>query len=142
MENENKFNVGNYVILRGNCSYNRNVSTGKTGVLLCHGRYSCDDAERNTDLVVILEPVQKLIKYRTYRDGQMRDVEEWHSMVRVMSTKTKNIYEVDTDWADSINKNEYQKHLDRAVEMAALHDIMNEMVDDLYDTDPMFDYHW
>lgn len=139
----NNFTVGNYVILRGNCSYNRNVGTGKTGVLLCHGRYSCDDAERDADLVIIMEPVRKCVKFRTYRDDRMQDVEEWHSMVRVMSTKTNNVYEVDTDWADAFTKAEYNEHLEYAIEMAAFDDIINEMMDDLYDDGPMWDdYPW
>ena len=138
---ETNFTVGNYVILRGNCSYNRNVGTGKTGVLLCHGRYSCDEAERNADLVIIMEPVRKRVKFRTYRDGRMRDVEEWHSMVRVMSTKTNNVYEVDTAWADTITKAEYNEHLECAMKMAAFNDIINEMMENAYDDDPMCDYY-
>lgn len=123
---KNDFKIGNYVILRGNCSYNRNVGTGKTDVLLCHGRYSCDEAERDADLVIIKEPVRRLVKYRTYRDERIQDVEEWKSMVRVLSTKTRNVYEVDTAWANSFSKEEYHAHLMFTNLMAAMHDALDE----------------
>lgn len=138
---ETNFNVGNYVILRGNCSYNKNVGTGEQGVLLCHGMYSCDEAERNADLVIIMAPVRKCVKFRTYRDGRIQDVEEWHSMVRVMSTKTNNIYEVDTAWADAVTKEEYADRLECAIMMSELNDEMTRLLEEELDNELM-DYPW
>lgn len=58
-----------------------------------------------------------------------------------MSTKTNNVYEVDTDWADAITKAEYNERLECAMKMAAFNDIINEMMENAYDDDPMCDYY-
>ena len=109
----NLFNFGDYVILTSNCIYNKNITTGRYNVYLCHGKYSMDDNERDADLRVIIEPKIKSITCEQFIDGEFKNVTVNKNMVTVISSKTNNIYELDTDWARSFkDENEYRQNLE------------------------------
>ena len=128
----NLFNFGDYVILVGNCSYNRNVTTGKHNVYLCHGKYSMQDNERDADLRVIIEPKIKSITCKQFVDGEFKDITLNKNMVTVISSKTNNIYEVDVDWARSYkDENEYKQNLELKIILANFEDeVLNNLDED------------
>ena len=131
----NLFNFGDYVILTSNCSYNKNVTTGKCNVYLCHGKYSMQDNERDADLRVIIEPKSKTINCEQFIEGELKNVTVNKNMVTVISSKTNNIYEVDTDWARSFkDKNEYRQNLELKIKFANFVDeVFNNLDEDYYE---------
>ena len=131
----NLFNFGDYVILTGNCSYNKNVTTGKCNVYLCHGKYSMQGNERDADLRVIIEPKSKTVKCEQFIEGKLKNVTVNKNMVTVISSKTNNIYEVDTDWARSFkDENEYRQNLELKIKFANFVDeVFNNLDEDYYE---------
>lgn len=102
--NSNDIKVGDKIFLRSNCSYNTCVDTGKEGVLLIPGKYSCEDDEQKAVFVCILPPFDKVVDVNMWDDKDfLPAIKETKKMIRVMSTVTKKCYEVDTEWCDVIN---------------------------------------
>lgn len=104
-----QFKVGDMVFLRSNTSYNKNVATGKTALLI-PGPYSCEKDEQNTTLVCVVAPYEKTILVNRYwSDVGYRPTKEVHKMIRVFSTATKKCYEIDAEFADIIqDKKDYE----------------------------------
>lgn len=101
-----EFKIGDLVFLRSNTSYNINVETGKS-VLLIPGIHSCEKDEMNTKLICIIPIFKKEILVERYiSDYGFRKQKEIHNMIRVMSTDTRKVYDIDADWADVIKSEE------------------------------------
>lgn len=105
-----EFKIGDLVFLRSNTSYNINVETGKSALLI-PGIYSCEKDEMNTKLVCIIPTFKKEILVKRYSDDYgFRKQKEIHNMIRVMSTDTRKVYDIDADWADAIkSEDEYNE---------------------------------
>lgn len=134
----NNVQIGDYAILRGNCGYNRNVRNGKP-VLLCVGLHSCDENEQGTTLKVIMKPFDKVITDKVYHPDlgfikERRNV----TFVRVISTKTGEVYDVDLEWTDIFHdKKTYSQGLefhmlDSALNEAFLQDWMDDPTEDMF----------
>lgn len=101
-----EFKIGDLVFLRSNTSYNINVETGKSALLI-PGIHSCDKDEMNTKLICIIPIFKKEILVERYNsDYGFRKQKEIHNMIRVMSTDTRKVYDIDADWADVIKSEE------------------------------------
>ncbi len=131
-----EFKIGDLVFLRSNTSYNINVETGKS-VLLIPGIHSCEKDEMNTKLICIIPIFKKEILVERYiSDYGFRKQKEIHNMIRVMSTDTRKVYDIDADWADAIkSEDEYNERrefqiLDNAIQEEFL-DLCDE-IDDEY----------
>ena len=103
-----EFKIGDLVFLRSNTSYNINVETGKSALLI-PGIHSCEKDEMNTKLICIIPIFKKEILVERYNsDYGFRKQKEIHNMIRVMSTDTRKVYDIDADWADVIkSEDEY-----------------------------------
>ena len=131
-----EFKIGDLVFLRSNTSYNINVETGKS-VLLIPGIHSCEKDEMNTKLICLIPIFKKEILVERYiSDYGFRKQKEIHNMIRVMSTDTRKVYDIDADWADAIkSEDEYNERrefqiLDNAIQEEFL-DLCDE-IDDEY----------
>lgn len=129
-----EFKIGDLVFLRSNTSYNINVETGKS-VLLIPGIHSCAKDEMNTKLICIIPIFKKEILVERYiSDYGFRKQKEIHNMIRVMSTDTRKVYDIDADWADAIkSEDEYNERrefqiLDNAIQEEFL-DLCDEIDD-------------
>lgn len=129
-----EFKIGDLVFLRSNTSYNINVETGKH-VLLIPGIHSCEKDEMNTKLICIIPTFKKeIIVERYISDYGFRKQKEIHNMIRVMSTETRKVYDIDADWADAIkSEDEYNERrefqiLDNAIQEEFL-DLCDEIDD-------------
>ena len=101
-----EFKIGDLVFLRSNAPYNINVETGKSALLI-PGMYSCEKDEMNTKLICIIPIFKKEILVERYNsDYGFRKQKEIHNMIRVMSTDTRKVYDIDADWADVIKSEE------------------------------------
>lgn len=101
-----EFKIGDLVFLRSNTSYNINVETGKSALLI-PGIHSCDKDEMNTKLICIIPIFKKEILVKRYNsDYGFRKQKEIHNMIRVMSTDTRKVYDIDADWTDVIKSEE------------------------------------
>ena len=130
-----EFKIGDLVFLRSNTSYNINVETGKSALLI-PGIHSCEKDEMNTKLICIIPIFKKEILVERYiSDYGFRTQKEIHNMIRVMSTNTRKVYDIDADWADAIkSEDEYNERrefqiLDDAINNEFL-DLCDEMDDD------------
>lgn len=105
-----EFKIGDLVFLRSNTSYNINVETGKPALLI-PGIHSCEKDEMNTKLICIIPIFKKEILVERYiSDYGFRKQKEIHNMIRVMSTDTRKVYDIDADWADAIkSEDEYNE---------------------------------
>ena len=117
-----EFKIGDLVFLRSNTSYNINVETGKSALLI-PGIHSCEKDEMNTKLICIIPIFKKEILVERYNsDYGFRKQKEIHNMIRVMSTDTRKVYDIDADWADAIkSEDEYNERrefqiLDNAIQ--------------------------
>ena len=117
-----EFKIGDLVFLRSNTSYNINVETGKSALLI-PGIHSCEKDEMNTKLICIIPIFKKEILIERYNsDYGFRKQKEIHNMIRVMSTDTRKVYDIDADWADAIkSEDEYNERrefqiLDNAIQ--------------------------
>lgn len=129
-----EFKIGDLVFLRSNTSYNINVETGKS-VLLIPGIHSCEKDEMNTKLICIIPIFKKEILVERYiSDYGFRKQKEIHNMIRVMSTDTRKVYDIDADWTDAIkSEDEYNERrefqiLDNAIQEEFL-DLCDEIDD-------------
>ena len=125
-----EFKIGDLVFLRSNTSYNINVETGKSALLI-PGIHSCEKDEMNTKLICIIPIFKKEILVERYiSDYGFRTQKEIHNMIRVMSTDTRKVYDIDADWADVIkSEDEYNERR----EFQILDDAINNEFLDLCD---------
>ena len=127
-----EFKIGDLVFLRSNTSYNINVETGKS-VLLIPGIHSCEKDEMNTKLICIIPIFKKEILVERYNsDYGFRKQKEIHNMIRVMSTDTRKVYDIDADWADVIkSEDEYNKRREFQILDNAIQDKFLDLCDEI-----------
>lgn len=127
-----EFKIGDLVFLRSNTSYNINVETGKSALLI-PGIHSCDKDEMNTKLICIIPIFKKEILVERYiSDYGFRKQKEIHNMIRVMSTDTRKVYDIDADWADVIkSEEEYNERREFQILVNALQDKFLDLCDEI-----------
>lgn len=127
-----EFKIGDLVFLRSNTSYNINVETGKS-VLLIPGIHSCEKDEMNTKLICIIPIFKKEILVERYNsDYGFRKQKEIHNMIRVMSTDTRKVYDIDADWADAIkSEQEYNERREFQILDNAIQDEFLDLCDEI-----------
>ena len=127
-----EFKIGDLVFLRSNTSYNINVETGKS-TLLIPGIHSCEKDEMNTKLICIIPIVKKEILVKRYNsDYGFRKQKEIHNMIRVMSTDTRKVYDIDADWADVIkSEDEYNERREFQILDNAIQDKFLDLCDEM-----------
>lgn len=126
------FKIGDLVFLRSNTSYNINVETGKSALLI-PGIHSCDKDEMNTKLICIIPIFKKEILVERYNsDYGFRKQKEIHNMIRVMSTDTRKVYDIDADWADVIkSEEEYNERREFQILDNAIQDKFLDLCDEI-----------
>ncbi len=127
-----EFKIGDLVFLRSNTSYNINVETGKSALLI-PGIHSCEKDEMNTKLICIIPIFKKEILVERYNsDYGFRKQKEIHNMIRVMSTDTRKVYDIDADWADVIkSEDEYNKRREFQILDNAIQDKFLDLCDEI-----------
>lgn len=127
-----EFKIGDLVFLRSNTSYNINVETGKSALLI-PGIHSCEKDEMNTKLICIIPIFKKEILVERYNsDYGFRKQKEIHNMIRVMSTDTRKVYDIDADWADVIkSEDEYNERREFQILVNALQDKFLDLCDEI-----------
>lgn len=127
-----EFKIGDLVFLRSNTSYNINVETGKSALLI-PGIHSCDKDEMNTKLICIIPIFKKEILVERYNsDYGFRKQKEIHNMIRVMSTDTRKVYDIDADWTDVIkSEDEYNKRREFQILDNAIQDKFLDLCDEI-----------
>ena len=127
-----EFKIGDLVFLRSNTSYNINVETGKSALLI-PGIHSCDKDEMNTKLICIIPIFKKEILVERYNsDYGFRKQKEIHNMIRVMSTDTRKVYDIDADWADAIkSEQEYNERREFQILDNAIQDKFLDLCDEI-----------
>ena len=127
-----EFKIGDLVFLRSNTSYNINVETGKSALLI-PGIHSCEKNEMNTKLICIIPIFKKEILVERYiSDYGFRKQKEIHNMIRVMSTDTRKVYDIDADWADVIkSEDEYNKRREFQILDNAIQDKFLDLCDEI-----------
>ena len=127
-----EFKIGDLVFLRSNTSYNINVETGKSALLI-PGIHSCDKDEMNTKLICIIHIFKKEILVERYNsDYGFRKQKEIHNMIRVMSTDTRKVYDIDADWADVIkSEEEYNERREFQILDNAIQDKFLDLCDEI-----------
>ena len=121
-----EFKIGDLVFLRSNTSYNINVETGKSALLI-PGIHSCEKDEMNTKLICIIPIFKKEILVERYNsDYGFRKQKEIHNMIRVMSTDTRKVYDIDADWTDVIkSEDEYNERREFQILDNAIQDFLD-----------------
>lgn len=127
-----EFKIGDLVFLRSNTSYNINVETGKSALLI-PGIHSCDKDEMNTKLICIIPIFKKEILVERYNsDYGFRMQKEIHNMIRVMSTDTRKVYDIDADWAEVIkSEEEYNERREFQILDNAIQDKFLDLCDEI-----------
>ena len=127
-----EFKIGDLVFLRSNTSYNINVETGKSALLI-PGIHSCDKDEMNTKLICIIPIFKKEILVERYNsDYGFRKQKEIHNMIRVISTDTRKVYDIDADWADVIkSEDEYNERREFQILDNAIQDKFLDLCDEI-----------
>ena len=127
-----EFKIGDLVFLRSNTSYNINVETGKSALLI-PGIHSCEKDEMNTKLICIIPIFKKEILVEQYNsDYGFRKQKEIHNMIRVMSTDTRKVYDIDADWADVIkSEDEYNERREFQILDNAIQDEFLDLCDEI-----------
>ena len=127
-----EFKIGDLVFLRSNTSYNINVETGKSALLI-PGIHSCEKDEMNTKLICIVPIFKKEILVERYNsDYGFRKQKEIHNMIRVMSTDTRKVYDIDADWADVIkSEDEYNERREFQILDNAIQDEFLDLCDEI-----------
>ena len=127
-----EFKIGDLVFLRSNTSYNINVETGKPALLI-PGIHSCEKDEMNTKLICIIPIFKKEIIVERYNsDYGFRKQKEIHNMIRVMSTDTRKVYDIDADWADVIkSEDEYNERREFQILDNAIQDKFLDLCDEI-----------
>lgn len=114
----NNIKVGDFVIVRSNNSVNHEVGKSKEAYLTIGYR---DKIEDGADFVCIIasHPMKRFFKekfnYKTCRFE--KNVTIHFNGIRIMSTKTKKIYDVDADWYSGYapNSKEYKEAVGFAI---------------------------
>ena len=128
----NNIKVGDFVIVRSNNSVNHEVGKSKEVNLTIGYR---DKIEEDADFVCIIEPrpmkrfFKEKFNYKTSRFE--KNVTVHFNGVRIMSTKTKKIYDVDADLCSGYAPN--SKEYKYAVGFAYLDKIMKDRFLEDYD---------
>lgn len=127
-----EFKIGDLVFLRSNTSYNINVETGKSALLI-PGIHSCEKDEMNTKLICIIPIFKKEILVERYNsDYGFRKQKEIHNMIRIMSTDTRKVYDIDADWADVIkSEDEYNERREFQILDNAIQDKFLDLCDEI-----------
>lgn len=127
-----EFKIGDLVFLRSNTSYNINVETGKSALLI-PGIHSCEKDEMNTKLICIIPIFKKEILVERYNsDYGFRKQKEIHNMIRVMSTDTRKVYDIDADWTDVIkSEDEYNERREFQILDNAIQDKFLDLCDEI-----------
>ena len=127
-----EFKIGDLVFLRSNTSYNINVETGKHALLI-PGIHSCEKDEMNTKLICIIPIFKKEILVERYNSYYgFRKQKEIHNMIRVMSTDTRKVYDIDADWADVIkSEDEYNERREFQILDNAIQDKFLDLCDEI-----------
>lgn len=127
-----EFKIGDLVFLRSNTSYNINVETGKSALLI-PGIHSCEKDEMNTKLICIIPIFKKEILVERYNsDYGFRKQKEIHNMIRVISTDTRKVYDIDADWADVIkSEDEYNERREFQILDNAIQDEFLDLCDEI-----------
>ena len=127
-----EFKIGDLVFLRSNTSYNINVETGKSALLI-PGIHSCEKDEMNTKLICIIPIFKKEILVERYNsDYGFRKQKEIHNMIRVISTDTRKVYDIDADWADAIkSEEEYNERREFQILDNAIQDKFLDLCDEI-----------
>ena len=127
-----EFKIGDLIFLRSNTSYNINVETGKSALLI-PGIHLCEKDEMNTKLICIIPIFKKEILVERYNsDYGFRKQKEIHNMIRVMSTDTRKVYDIDADWADVIkSEDEYNKRREFQILDNAIQDKFLDLCDEI-----------
>ena len=127
-----EFKIGDLVFLRSNTSYNINVETGKSALLI-PGIHSCEKDEMNTKLICIIPIFKKEILVERYNsDYGFRKQKEIHNMIRVMSTDTRKVYDIDADWANVIkSEDEYNERREFQILDNAIQDEFLDLCDEI-----------
>ena len=127
-----EFKIGDLVFLRSNTSYNINVETGKSALLI-PGIHSCEKDEMNTKLICIIPIFKKEILVERYNsDYGFRKQKEIHNMIRVMSTDTRKVYDIDADWVDVIkSEDEYNERREFQILDNAIQDEFLDLCDEI-----------
>lgn len=127
-----EFKIGDLVFLRSNTSYNINVETGKSALLI-PGIHSCEKDEMNTKLICIIPIFKKEILVERYiSDYGFRKQKEIHNMIRVMSTDTRKVYDIDADWTDVIkSEDEYNERREFQILDNAIQDKFLDLCDEI-----------
>ena len=127
-----EFKIGDLVFLRSNTSYNINVETGKSALLI-PGIHSCEKDEMNTKLICIIPIFKKEILVERYNsDYGFRKQKEIHNMIRVMSTDTRKVYDIDADWANVIkSEDEYNERREFQILDNAIQDKFLDLCDEI-----------
>lgn len=128
----NNINVGDFVIVRSNNSVNREVGKSKEAYLTIGYR---DKIEDGADFVCIIAPRPMKRFFREKFNNETchfeKNVTVHFNGVRIMSTKTKKIYDVDADWCTGYTPN--SKEYDDAVVFAIFDKIMEDKFLEDYD---------
>ena len=127
-----EFKIGDLVFLRSNTSYNINVETGKSALLI-PGIHSCEKDEMNTKLICIIPIFKKEILVERYNsDYGFRKQKEIHNMIRVMSTDTRKVYDIDADLSDVIkSEDEYNERREFQILDNAIQDKFLDLCDEI-----------
>ena len=127
-----EFKIGDLVFLRSNTSYNINVETGKSALLI-PGIHSCEKDEMNTKLICIIPIFKKEILVERYNsDYGFRKQKEIHNMIRVMSTDTRKVYDIDADLTDVIkSEDEYNERREFQILDNAIQDKFLDLCDEI-----------
>lgn len=121
----NNIKVGDFVIVRSNNVVNHEVGKSKKVYLTIGYR---DEIEDGADFICIIAPrpmkrfFKKRFDYTTCKFEYNVTVE--FNAVRIMSTKTKKIYDVDADWCSSYSKD--SKEYDEAISFEVISDFFDQ----------------
>ena len=128
----NNIKVGDFVIVRSNNDVNHEVGKSKRVYLTIGYREKIED---DADFVCIIGPrpmkrfFKKKFNYKTYRFDE--NVIVYFNGIRIMSLKTKKIYDVDADLCTGYTPN--SKEYKDAVEFVVLNNLMKTVLFDDYD---------
>ena len=87
----------------------------------------------NAKLICIIPIFKKEILVERYiSDYGFRKQKEIHNMIRVMSTDTRKVYDIDADWADVIkSEGEYNERREFQILINALQDKFLDLCDEI-----------
>lgn len=128
----NNIKAGDFVIVRSNNSVNHEVGKSKEAYLTIGYR---DKIEDGADFVCIIEarPMKRFFKekFNNKTCHFEKNVTIHFNGIRIMSTKTKKIYDVDADWCSGYAPN--SKEYEDAVGFEIIDHIMEKQFLEDYD---------